>query len=665
MKRGRSIRREITTLLIAVALLPLLAISLVSFYTLQNNLRRDFESIVHNSLGQVTRVFSESNKNNNEIVDYFSLDPNARNILKDQESSIWILKTFESYATTHKDVDSIYIGTIEGKTYVYPSTNLSSNYDPRTRDWYKKALESDGKTIMTEPYVDEFTKEYVVTYAKSVQDLDGKLVGVFAIDVKLTEITQLVHDIVLGKNGFSTIITEEGSILAHRDESLMGKNVKDKPWVTEILNIKDDNVANIKIDGINYLTFKMRDEQSDLIVAGLVPAKEITDTIIKAMVFPAAILLASLIIILILGKIFSDRIVNPIRHIVQILSLLKIGDFTGRAEIKKNHSMEIKEILLALNSVIEDMVVLLNQVRDTSNRVKEASQGMFVITNESSEVGEEVARAVQQIAEGATSQAAELETGSEIALELGKEVNNSTENAAVMLRISKEVKDSTTDGLEAINILKDSFRKQNDANTIVQQKVSMVSEKSNQIGAIIDTIKNITEQTNLLALNASIEAARAGDAGRGFAVVAEEVRKLAEESASSAGEIGKVVIEIKESVQALYQQSMYAKELNSKTGESVITTSDRFMSITKMVDDLEESVNKVGDSLKEINSSKDTVVSKISEVAIVSQQTAAAAEEVSASSEEQASGLQEIVASAEKLKGMAEVLDELVGKFRL
>ena len=100
------------------------------------------------------------------------------------------------------------------------------------------------------------------------------------------------------------------------------------------------------------------------------------------------------------------------------------------------------------------------------------------------------------------------------------------------------------DGVEAAAHATEAMRAVADSSREVGRAIESLAQRSETIGGIVATITGLAEQTNLLALNAAIEAARAGDQGKGFAVVAEEVRKLAEESQSAAGQIAALIDEI-------------------------------------------------------------------------------------------------------------------------
>jgi len=155
---------------------------------------------------------------------------------------------------------------------------------------------------------------------------------------------------------------------------------------------------------------------------------------------------------------------------------------------------------------------------------------------------------------------------------------------------------------------------------------------------------SIADQTNLLALNAAIEAARAGEQGRGFAVVAEEVRKLAEQSASAAKEIYNLINAIQaESQKAVHSTADAIKEVEA--GTSV--------------------VQEVGDKFKEIISAVQDLTSQIQEVASATEQMSAGVQNVAASTEEQTAAMEEVSASAQSLSSLAEELNMLVAKFKV
>ncbi|MGH4140152.1 methyl-accepting chemotaxis protein [Clostridium sp.] len=662
--KGKKLSFQIITLLIVAAIIPILLVSMGTYYSLSKNLKSEFDSDANQSTSRVNEAIDSLYKANFESTDMLSNDPNATMVKVNPDSAQWLIKSFEGFAKTHPDMLHVYLGTTDKKMYLEPKVDLPSTFDPTSTSWYKDAISNDGKAISTNPYVDTDTKKYVVTFAKSVKDLKGNLVGVIGIDVDLELISAMVENIKLGENGYLAVLDNKGTITAYKDKALLGKNSKEEPWIKNIMDSKE-NKLTLNVNGKKYLIYKELDAKTNLTIVGFIPIAEQVAKIIEGLTIPIIVLILSLIFVIVVGTLFSGKITKPMEKLIAVLAKIKDGDFTQRVDQNKNASLEVQQIIESVNNMIDDMVIVLRNVVDSSNKVKDSAESLAATTQESNAVGDEVARAVQQIAQGANEQSQILEESVNYSTTLGEEVNKTTINAKNMIKASLEVKQSTEEGIIVVNNLRTVFEENTVANNEVAKKVEILAENSNKISAITDTIKAITEQTNLLALNASIEAARAGEAGRGFAVVADEVRKLAEQSSVSASEIDKVINVIRTSVNGVLEQIIYSKELDTKTGRSVQITNDTFKKIECAMELLQNDMNSVDNSLKEINNYKDKVSEKIENASSVSQETAATSEEVSASTQQQAAGLEEIVGDAEKLNALADNLRESISKFKI
>lgn len=398
-------------------------------------------------------------------------------------------------------------------------------------------------------------------------------------------------------------------------------------------------------------------------MSSVIPKNELASRTIAYFQIIGLIGVLTLILSTLLGWSIIIKIGNPITKLTSVLKEISEGDFSKRVDVGKFSNYEIHSIALAINSMIDDMVGILSSVKLTSGNIKDSSELLVAVSEESNAVGEEVSKACQEMANGATGQAQALEVSSSLTVELGKVVDQSLADSEHMVIASTEVKDATEQGKLTISDLRDIFKKTSDANEEVVQNVEVLVSNSNKISSITNKIKEITEQTNLLALNASIEAARAGEAGRGFAVVADEVRKLAEQSAVSASEINNVIIEIKQNIEILKSKITISTGLNKKTENSVELSNNAFNKIEEATQAFEENLEKVFFALVDIVGKKDEVISNIRNATEVAQSIAAATQEVSASSEEQSCDLHEVVSSAENLNELSIALDVLVEKF--
>ena len=247
------------------------------------------------------------------------------------------------------------------------------------------------------------------------------------------------------------------------------------------------------------------------------------------------------------------------------------------------------------------------------------------------EIMDKLSRGSEQV--GAISE--ELAASSEQVLAMSTEVTHTTkeqftkinESVAVMTSVSQKsqeaIKDTATIEL--------SVKELNQAMNCTITGMSTLSNKAQKIKTVVEAIANIASQTNLLALNAAIEAARAGEHGRGFAVVAEEVRNLAENSATSAKDIQLSLGEVVELVNQVADQT---NATNSKLGEN------------------EQTVKRLIQWIEEISQGVEKLTAEYSEIAVGGRRTADVSQNQSGAMEEVAQVSQELAQISQRLQGI-------------
>ncbi|WP_396136073.1 methyl-accepting chemotaxis protein [Bacillus sp. NEB1478] len=315
--------------------------------------------------------------------------------------------------------------------------------------------------------------------------------------------------------------------------------------------------------------------------------------------------------------------------------------------------------------MVENMRGLIASVSQSVETVNESTSNLSAVSEETIAASEEVSRAVAEIASGATTQAEDADETNRRTLDLSSQIEKVNSHAEEMTRLSSFAETANTNGLAQMNVLREKTSESNKVLHNIEEVISGLANKVEEIEHVIQSITDISEQTNLLALNASIEAARAGDSGRGFAVVADEVRKLAEQSAIAADKVRKTITGIGTESERAVKEMEQTKQIAYEQNQTVSDTELAFNEIAATMNNMVKSIQEITSEVDVINNYKDEVVASIQSIAAVAEQSAAASEQVSASTEEQVRALSTVSKSAEELNEASHSLANMIKYFKI
>jgi methyl-accepting chemotaxis protein len=377
-------------------------------------------------------------------------------------------------------------------------------------------------------------------------------------------------------------------------------------------------------------------------VLGLVSMKVSLLTVEKeAASFRLRIILAaagvSLLLLFVIYRFIRHFVTRPLDKLRGSLDEIARGegDLTRRLEVRGND--EIGQAARSFNEMMENFCRLIRQIRDSASEVSSQSK--------------ELSASAQRVATSSRQQREKSAHAAAAVANMVGRIGAISESTETVHQQSQESLQRADEGNRVLAQLSGEMGNVGQAVKLVSASVGEFVKNTEEINTITQVVKGIADQTNLLALNAAIEAARAGEAGRGFAVVADEVRKLAEQSAQSAGKIDAIT-------RTLGTQSISVRQAIEESLGFITTSQQAVSSVAEVLHSENRSVSEVGHGL-------DAISAAANEQRVVSHDVVDSIEAISAMAEQNDLDVARTSNTAQNLDTLAEALQQTVRRFRV
>ena len=316
-------------------------------------------------------------------------------------------------------------------------------------------------------------------------------------------------------------------------------------------------------------------------------------------------------------------------------------------------------VLLAIATVAIAIAVWFGIAFRLNRRLQDVASQLQAASDQVASASTHLTQSGQELAAGANEQAAGLEQTSAALEEISGQAKGNAEAAEQATNSVKhvvEVARHSAEGTQKAQGLSEEARQaaEEGANAVeeIAQAMGAIREGSDQITDIIEVINSITHQTKMLATNAAIEAARAGDQGKGFAVVADEVSKLAENSKSSAKEIGELIRETARRAQVGSELAERGTQALKNILNKSLEVAQIITEIARNAEEQSKGVDTVGQLVGSINRASSEQASGVDQVAKATDQMDQVTQRNAANAQESASASEELSAQAMSLQAM-------------
>ena len=591
-------------------------------------------------------------------------------------------------------IELFYIQGTDGMQTGRSSGELANR---KNRWWFTQMMET-GKPFISKSYYSVNTNMPCASiFLPLIRD--GEMIGIFATDIKLTSLQELVLAYSQMDDGhYSFIIDGDGVVVAHPD-SIYLEELYNYKQMTHTVSKKDasgqtvyDNEGNIVTEeqpftisdsfktaiddvmnhnsGSSIITDngrKMYISYTPVELSGYSDSWSVItmQTASSAMAPRNSILIVSLLagiiallITVILITFIAKNITRPIMDMTVLMTQACDGDFTIVAD--ESNRTELGSLAKSFNVLIKKISSILGNSTDVTNDILGSRSVLREITESSNNISEEM----EKIFFGADEQARDAKQVFELAESMQNQFGSLSNNAISLNSSAEHSIQMGNQGHDQIKQLRSrSASSLSDINQMVQN-IQALEDKSLSIREIVNTISEIADQTQLLSLNASIEAARAGEQGRGFAVVADEIGKLAANSVKATENITdiieSIVHEINQTVVGIYG----IRDTLNQQDECVSDMENAFDNLNHSAKDLSVGIQHINSEMNEMYQLSLTILDATNNIHCISETTSELTQNASAALEKQRELLSSFYEKTQKLAESSSQLKTEMSEFK-